>query len=66
MTTIRTTTTIKKELTLQEDELENILQNFGARVLGCPVEEVQVFIEVSSGGFVKSVELSCESEQTGE
>lgn len=61
---IVTTTTVKKELTLEEDELENILQNFGARMLGCPKDDVQVHIEVSSGGFVRQVVLSTESEKT--
>lgn len=61
---IVTTTTVKKELTLEEDELENILQNFGAKVLGTSPESVQVHIEVSSGGFVRQVVLSTESEKT--
>lgn len=60
------TKTVKKELTLEEDELENILQNFGARVLGAEPEKVQVHIEVSSGGFVRNVVLSTEFESTGE
>lgn len=57
---VTTTITVKKEFTLDEGELEALLEEHGRKVLGVD-GPVSVRIECSGGGYVREVTITSES-----
>ena len=59
---VTTTITVKKEFTLDEGELEALLEEHGRKVLGVD-GPISVRIDCGSGGYVREVTFTAESEQ---
>ena len=61
---VTTTTTVKKEFTIEEGELEAILEEYGRKHLHADADtSVIVRIECRSGGYVQSVTFTAEKER---
>lgn len=56
-----TKTTVRKDFILTETQVEEILQAYGAKILGMEEKDVQVDFDVSSQGFLRTVTVYGES-----
>lgn len=60
---IEETITVKKQFTIDEGQLEEILLEYGRKRFGVDASaDVTVTIDCSSGGFVKEVTFTTESQ----